>query len=99
MYDHLTSPAEICPDCQIEPEPEQTGISRREFLRTVGATVGGIVAVSAFAGVAPVFAQAAKGAAKTSQSETLVKTFYHSLTPMQKETICKGWDDPLRSKV
>ena len=55
--------------------------------------------MSAFGGAIPVFAQAVKSSAKAAKPETLVKAFYHSLTPMQKETICKGWDDPLRNKV
>src|SRR5437764_3156314 len=99
MPDPILSAPETCPDCQAEPGPEPSGVSRREFFRTVSATVGGIAAVSAFAGAAPVFAQAAKAAGKVTQPETLVKTLYHSLTPMQKEAICKGWEDPLRSKV
>lgn len=99
MPDPIHSYSETCPDSCTDAAEASSGVSRREFFRTVGATVGGIAAVSAFAGAAPVFAQAAKSAAKVSQPETLVKTFYHSLTPMQKEAICKGWEDPLRSKV
>lgn len=99
MYDHLKSVPETCPDCRVGPEPAETGVSRRDFFRTVGTTVGGIAAVSAFAGAAPVFAQAIKDVGFAPKPETLVKAFYHTLTPKQKLITCMGWDDPLRSKV
>jgi len=87
---------EPCPDCDVEPVAD---LSRREFFRTATAAVGGVAAVSAFSAARPVFAQAVAAAAKPAKAETVVKALYHSLTPKQKEMICMGWSNPLRSKV
>jgi hypothetical protein len=84
----------LCPDCQCDGEAALSSIenlSRRDFLKTVGRTVGGIALASAFAQT--------PAAAKSVKPETLVKTFYDSLSPRQKELICMPWDNPLRSKV
>ncbi len=99
MSENLIPAPDACLDCEADAASEQAGVSRREFFRTVGATVGGIAAVSAFGAYTPVFAQAVKSAGKPAKPETLVKSLYQSLTPKQKETICMRWEDPLRSKV
>jgi hypothetical protein len=96
MLDNKQQYDVTCPDCDGPADARDAALSRREFLRTVGVTVGGAAAASAFAGILPAAAQTT---AKPVRSETLVKTFYHSLTPKQKELICMGWGDPLRSKV
>ncbi len=62
------------------------GLNRREFLKTAAV---GSVALAATAANAP----------KVSDSETLVTTFYQSLTPEQKQTMVFPFDHPLRSKV
>ena len=62
------------------------GSNRREFLKT--ALVGG-AALAAHAADTP----------KVSDSETLVTTFYKSLTPEQTQTMVFPFDHPLRSKV
>lgn len=96
MPDDLIARPAVCPDCDLAEPGSGAGLNRREFLRSVGLTVGGIAAASAFGGLAPAVAQSA---ARISRPETLVKSFYHTLTPKQRELICMGWDDPLRSKV
>ena len=98
MPDNSVSSSDRCPDCDLLTD-EQLTPNRREFLRGVATTVGGIAVASTFSSVLPARAQTAAAAVKTSKPESLVKTFYHTLTPKQKETICMGWDNPLRSKV
>ncbi|HLK55607.1 MAG TPA: DUF3500 domain-containing protein [Chthonomonadaceae bacterium] len=96
MIDDTRHPHCACPDCEAEaalPLP-----NRREFLKTVGRTVGGVVLASAAARILPAVAQTAAPKA-TGKPETLVKTLYDSLTPKQKEMICMSWDNPLRNKV
>ena len=75
----------------------ETSISRRDFFCKVGVGAGALAAVSVLP-AAPVFAQAVR-ATTPQKPETLVKAFYHTLTPGQRELMCMGWDDPLRSKV
>lgn len=78
---------ESCPDCTgMEPLP----VSRRDFVKVVGAA-----AAVAASGLTPhAFAKdpaaAPKGAEKT--PETLTKKLYDSLSPAQKEDICFEWD-------
>lgn len=80
---------------------DQSEMTRRDFFRNVGMTVGTIAAATATSGFAPVMGQEAAVAAKSkiAQPETLVKTLYHSLSPKQHEAISMTWDNPLRSKV
>jgi hypothetical protein len=77
---------------------EADGLSRREFLRTVGTTVGGIALAGVTAGILPASAQSAS---KTppARAETLVKTLFESLTAKQRETLCMPWEHPKRSMV
>jgi hypothetical protein len=63
----------------------ECGPDRREFLKTAGL---GTVALAASA--AP---------KRISSSETLVATFYKSLTPEQRQVVALPFDHPLRSKV
>lgn len=70
-------------------------VSRRDFLRTVGTTVGGIALGSTAVGLLPVAAQTAK----PPKAESLVKTLFESLTAKQKETLCMSWEHPKRSMV
>lgn len=78
-------------------------LNRRDFLTTVGKTLGGMALVGASAQALPAAAQGTTrtlgASGKPVQAETVVKTLYASLTPRQRETLCKPWDDPLRSKV
>src|ERR1041384_5046719 len=71
-------------------------ISRRQFLRT---TIG--TAAIAAAGSLPVLVPQTARSAPTpkSASETLVTTFYKSLTEPQRQAVCFPFDHPLRSKV
>ena len=94
MIDDTRHPHSACPDCEESPARPD----RREFFKTIGRTVGGVVLASAASRMLPAVAQAAPSKA-TANPETLVKTLYDSLTPKQKETICMPWDNPLRSKV
>lgn len=73
-------------------------MDRREFLQTVGRTVGGIAIASATGGILPAIAQTAT-AKPAPMPESLVKTLFTSLTPKQRETIWMPWDNPLRNKV
>ena len=69
------------------------GISRREFVKTVG---GAVVA----AGALPVFApplQAVPAAKNT--SETAVNRFYNSLSEEQRKVICFPFDHELRHRI
>jgi hypothetical protein len=79
-----------CADCAT--------VSRRQFVRTVGA---GLVAASA-----PILGRRAfaDGAAKVGPSpsaaaETAVARFYQTITPEQRKVICFPFDDPKRSRV
>ena len=70
-----------CPDCLTSEFPS---VTRRQFVKTVGATA------AASAVSIPAIAWAAE--AKQQQPESLVKTLYESLTPDQKEEVCFDWD-------
>ncbi len=79
-----------CADC--------ASLSRRQFVRTVGA---GVLAASA-----PILGRpaAAEGPAKVGPSpsaaaETAVARFYKTITPEQRKVICFPFDHPLRSTV
>lgn len=82
-----------CPDCE-------TGgaFTRREFLKT---TATGVAAAAVTPLVMPVRAEpvAAKTPASTPQSETLVTSFYKTLTEPQRQAVCFPFEHPLRSKV
>jgi hypothetical protein len=84
------------PDQHRPPCPDCDGLTRRDFIRTVGGA-----AVVAAAGSLPLFATpiARAAAPEPGGAETLVKTLYDSLTEKQRSVICKAWSDPLRSKV
>lgn len=75
---------------------QQNEISRRTFLKT---TLTGLAAAGA-AGI-PVRAseQLQAPAATNGTPETLVTTFYRSLTEEQKKAVVFPFDDPLRSKI
>jgi len=60
----------------------------------VGAAAVSAGPLSALAG-----SQAEKAAAKPAKPETLVTTFYRSLSEEQKKSVCFSFDHPLRSKV
>ena len=68
--------------------PSDLSVDRRAFLKSVAA--------SAFAGTIadPVLQAAAKV-----RSETLVAQLYRSLDAQQRASICRAFEDPLRSKV
>ncbi|MGH9719957.1 MAG: DUF3500 domain-containing protein [Bryobacteraceae bacterium] len=66
--------------------PDCDPVDRREFLKT---TALGAVSLAASAATPK----------KTSDSETLVTTFYKSLTPEQKSAVTFPFDHPSRSKV
>ena len=78
----------VCPDCD--------GVSRRNFLRTVGGTIVAGAAGAALPGVASA-ALETKTAGKS--AESYVKLLYDSLTPKQREIMHFPFDHKLRSKV
>jgi len=77
-------PNKPCPDCDT-PEPR---VDRRNFIRSVGA--------GAVAAALPLWAEpkSAIAAPPTPQSpaEQALRALYDTLTPMQKETVCFGWE-------
>lgn len=73
-----------CPDCEETDFP----VSRREFVRVVGA--GAAVAAAAPIAGTVSRALAAENAGKP-ECETLVKKLYDTLTPAQKQDICFDW--------
>jgi hypothetical protein len=79
-----------CPDCSSD----SASLDRRRFLQTTAAGV----AVASGGLVLPAFARAEDKPQKV-ESETLVKQLYDSLNDEQKNKMCYGFDDPLRSKV
>lgn len=83
-----------CPDCS-DSTPLDRALTRRKFLRQTAGT-----AAFAAAGVAlPSLAEAAKAGKKKTQSETLVKSLYDSLSEEQRTAICFPFDHELRLKV
>lgn len=71
-----------CPECNSD------DVSRRQFVRTVGASVA---AASASSIVLPAMAKGEKKK-KLPKSEGLVVKLYNSLTPEQREKVCFAWD-------
>ncbi|MGC6465376.1 MAG: DUF3500 domain-containing protein [Akkermansiaceae bacterium] len=69
-----------------------SSLDRRHFLRQSGALAAGLVGASTI----PIIGAEKK---KKATSETLVKTFYDSLTEEQRKKICFNYDHPLRLKV
>lgn len=72
-----------CPDCGDV-------VTRRGFIASAAA-----VAASAALAKTPVWASTWR----EEKPEALVKRFHESLKPEQKEKVCFGWDNPLRTKV
>ena len=81
-----------CPDCAAVP------LSRREFVRGVGA---GVLAASVpFLGRSAAAGEPVKvGPSPTTPAETAVARFYKTITPEQRKVICFPFDDPMRSMV
>lgn len=80
--------SDSCPDCSAK-SPQLT--SRRSFLQTAGLAAGAIGA----GGIIPCHAATPTKPA----SETLVKTFYDSLSEELRTKICFGFDHKLRLEV
>ena len=80
------------------PDPCHCGtpVSRRDFLQT--SMAGAAVAA---AGVWPILSapRALAAPTKESKSETLVTSFYRTLTETQRQAVCFPFDHPLRQKV
>jgi hypothetical protein len=79
----MKHPHQNCPDCG-------EGVTRRGFIASAAA-----VAASAALSKTPVWASTWR----EEKPEALVKRFYESLKPEQKEKVCFGWDDAKRTKV
>lgn len=77
-----------CPDCRDE------GLSRRDFVRTVGGAVAAGLVPLAAARPRRVFGQEKKLAA-----ETAAQRLYESLKPEQKQAVCFPFDHPLRQRI
>lgn len=79
-----------CPDCG--------SVSRRQFIKSTALATAALAGVSA--GLVPATAAAPAAAGATvSTSETLVASFYKTLTEAQKKAICFSFDHELRSEV
>lgn len=76
----------VCTDCE--------SVDRRDFLK---AAIGGIAAVAGSSLISLPGAYAAPS--PKSAAETVVGTFYESLSDEQKKTICFSINDPLRQKI
>ncbi len=76
-------PFDSCPDCA---SPVFPPVTRRQFVKTVGATAA-VVSAAAMPRVAP-----AESAATKSTSESLAKKLYRSLSAAQREKVCFPWD-------
>jgi hypothetical protein len=81
----------ICPECG----EEATELSRRDFVKSIGAAA--VASTSALTGLAAPRAAAAEGSA--TPPETLVKRLFDSLNDMQRETVCLPWDHGNRTKI
>jgi hypothetical protein len=78
----------VCPDCD-------QGVTRREFVKTVGG-------VAVAAGALPLFATPRRAAAAPtlkSSAETAAQHLYHSLTDEQKKVVCFPFDHELRHRI
>jgi hypothetical protein len=94
----------VCSDCA-----ESEDLSRRGFLRSVGAAAAAVGAVGLpiagpFSGAGRLFARSLvddKAAAKpdAKPAETFVKLLYDSLTPEQRKVVCMPFDHEKRSQV
>ena len=73
--------------------PEFLQISRRHFVRTMGAALAG----SPLLGAEHLLAGQSDTPAKTTAPEPLVKKLYESLTPAQKSKVCFDWDHKSKS--
>lgn len=74
-----------CSDC----DPPADGVDRRGFLRSIasGATAAAIGGTTLWT-----VPRATAAPSRTSAAETIVKTFYGTLTDAQKKTMCFDWD-------
>jgi len=85
-----------CPDCD-------GGLTRRDLLKSVGGAAIAVAAAPLVTLVTPRPVSAAEDAARKAvavgKPETLVKTFYDSLTDTQRSAVAFPFDHPLRSKV
>ncbi|HEY2951057.1 MAG TPA: twin-arginine translocation signal domain-containing protein, partial [Verrucomicrobiae bacterium] len=88
MSTHL--PLESCECCG--------GTSRREFIKTTASGIA-VAATGILPAMAAPDARMAKVHSKAGQPETLVATFYKSLTEQQRQAVVFPFDHPLRSKV
>ena len=77
----------------MTPPDSSSDFNRRSFIKTTGLTAGALGAGS----ILPAFG--AKVAPIRPTSETLVKTFYDSLSEEQQSKICFDFDHELRLKV
>ena len=78
----------VCPDCRED-------VTRRDFVKAVGAT-------ALAAGSVPLFAtprQASAAPTPKSAAETSVKRFYDSLSESQQKAICFPFNHQLRKKI
>ncbi|MCB1230248.1 MAG: DUF3500 domain-containing protein [Verrucomicrobiae bacterium] len=81
-------PSLACPDCSVV---NSSGQSRRQFLKTAGASAAAIAGLGGTAD--QVFG------ASQPKSETLVKTLFDSLSEEQRAKVVIPWADQLRSNI
>jgi hypothetical protein len=75
----------VCPDCG---DVVETGVDRRDFLRSMAASAAAVAAGSSLWAVPRVTA----APSASSPAESLVKVLYEKLTPEQKKEVCFAWD-------
>lgn len=81
----------VCPECG----EEVAGLSRRDFVKTIGAAA--VASTSALAGLAA--PRPARAADSKAAPESLVKRLYEGLDDKQRKVVCLPWDHPNRIKI
>lgn len=83
-----------CPECGEEAE----GVSRRDFLKGIGAA-----AVAASVNLGPALGASQRALAadahRKNPPDTIVKLLYESLKEQQKEVVCLPWDHVARTRI
>ncbi len=86
------SDAQICPECSEQGSPA-SGLGRRDFLRVVaGGAAGAVGGASLLTPTASLAAPDGKQRA-AKPAEGLVREFFATLTPEQKQVMVRPWDD------
>lgn len=88
-------------DPRIDDREDCVAMSRRDLLRTLGASAlaASVPLIGGTSGLAQAPARSKSGPSPSDLAETAVARFYNSLKKSQREQICFPFDHPLRSVV